>query len=142
MISAAIRAAILGAFLAIPALAQAGTLQPRDLAPVILPSNQEVTFYEVVSDAQGYGLTYRFRFIAPWIRAAREKMSYEQIEADMAFLCVDYALPRIANIGPQPAVVIISMAEREVPYGEAMPDVVQLFEAYRPEENGCIWEGY
>ncbi|MGH1330873.1 MAG: DUF6497 family protein [Paracoccaceae bacterium] len=129
-------------FLALPAFGQAGSLEPRALEPVILPSNQEVIFHEVISDAQGYGLTYRFRFLAPWIRAARDEMSYEQIEADMAFLCVDYALPRIANIGPQPAVIIISMAEREVPYGEAMPDVVQLFEAYRPDANGCIWEGY
>lgn len=136
-----IRAAILGALLA-PSMAFAGTLEPRELAPVILPSSQEVVFQEIVSDTQGYGLTYRFRFVGPWIRAGRKEMSYEQIEADMAFLCTDYALPRIANIGPRPAVVIISVAEREVPYGEAMPDVVQLFEAYRPEEDSCIWEGY
>lgn len=137
-----IRAAVLSAFVVLAGGANAGTLEPRDLAPVILPSKNEVVFHEVVSDAQGYGLTYRFRFVAPWIRAARAKMTYEQIEADMAYLCVDYALPRIANIGPQPAVVIISMAEREVPYGQAMPDVVQLFEAYRPQENSCIWEGF
>lgn len=117
-------------------------LTPRTIQPIVLPGGGEVTFHEVVSDAKGYGLTMRFRFLAPWLPEALKTRDYEEIEADMAYLCETYALPRVANTGPQPSLLVVSLAERAVPFGDARPDVAQIYEAYRPEGGTCIWEGF
>ncbi len=109
---------------------------------VALPSGREVTFHEVIQSAPGTsGLAMRFRFIQPDLAKVKEQVSYSDLEADMRFICETYALERIANIGPQPAQVIISIADREVAFGEADPAATQIFEAYRPVDGACIWEG-
>ncbi|MFZ1661024.1 MAG: DUF6497 family protein [Paracoccaceae bacterium] len=61
---------------------------------------------------------------------------------DMTFLCETFALARLPNLGPQAQQVIISIADRPVPFGEPDPDVVQVFEAFRPEGKSCVWEGF
>ena len=117
-------------------------LQPKQPDPINVPSGQPIQFHEMIADSQGYGLTLRFRFLAPQIADVRAASSVEALERDFAHLCETYALPRIANTGPQPAAIIISLAEREVPFGEATPDVTQIFEAYRLQDGACIWEGF
>ncbi|MGC8203796.1 DUF6497 family protein [Aliiroseovarius sp. PTFE2010] len=116
-------------------------LAPRTVEPIILPSGHRVTFHEVISDAKGYGLTIRFRFLAPWLAETIETTDYQEIEADMAFLCETYALPRVPDIGPQPAMIVVSLAQAKVPFGEPAPGVAQIFEAYRPDAGVCLWEG-
>jgi len=117
-------------------------LEPKVPEAIAVPSGQAVLFHEMVSDAAGYGLTMRFRFIAPDLRAALAALDYADLEADLAALCLDYALPRIANTGPQPAMIVISLSERELPFGEIDPEVAQVFEAYRPEDGTCVWEEF
>ncbi len=100
-----------------------------------VPSGREVRFLDVITDAPGpSGRPARFRFIAP--AAARG----EDWSADMQALCDDYALPRTAAMVPPPSQIIIVIADREVPFGEAAPDAVQFFESYRIENGSCIWE--
>ena len=53
-----------------------------------------------------------------------------------------FALPRIPGIGPQPSQLIISMADRALPFGEAAPEAIQYFEAFRLENGQCVWELY
>ena len=60
--------------------------------------------------------------------------------ADLEWLCTEYALPRIADIGPRPGRVVISLADRPSTFGVHDPDVVQVFEAFRPEDGTCNWE--
>ncbi|MEJ2035855.1 MAG: DUF6497 family protein [Maritimibacter sp.] len=140
-------AIVFGGFAA--ALAIAFSMLDLSPAPVVssdgslaLPSGREVQFHEVIHSAPGTaGLAVRFRFTEADITQVKETVPYSEIEEDMRFICETYALERIANTGPQPAQVIISIADRAVPFGEASPDVTQIFEAYRPEDGACIWEG-
>lgn len=110
------------------------------LIPV--PSGQAVYLQDTVNDAPGTeGLASRFRFVAPAI-AKDGGVSFEAAVADMAALCSDYALPRLASSGPKPAQIIISMADKPVPFGEPSPETVQYFEAYSVENGTCIWSAF
>ena len=109
---------------------------------ITLPSGRVVTFHEVIHSAPGTsGQAVRFRFVEPDLAEVTESVDYADLEADMAWLCESYALTRIANTGPQPAQVIISIADKAVEFGTPDPETTQIFEAYRPESGACIWEG-
>ena len=128
--------------LALPAvLAAAG---PVLAAPeIVVPSGQAVTFVEVVADAAGpAGYTLRFRFLAPAIARAGGTVDAEAAFADMQALCDGYALPRVATTGPQPEQIVITLMDRPVPFGAAMPEATQFFEAFRPEGGACVWESF
>lgn len=108
-----------------------------------VPSGQEVTFVEMIHDAIGpEGLTYRFRFLAPAIARQGGTVDAEAALADMAFLCDSYALGRIASTGPQPAQIVISLADRAVAFGATDPEATQYFEAFRPQGGRCEWEAF
>lgn len=102
---------------------------------VTVPSGRAVSFLDVITNAPGAdGAAARFRFVAPGLQAG------EDASADMQALCDSYALPRIEGMVPAPQQIIIVLSDRPVPFGEAAPEAVQFFEAYRPEEGACIWE--
>jgi len=125
----------IGLCLALPAIA-------REEA-IAVPSGQELHFHEMIWGEPGpAGLTARFRFIAPGIAREGGSVDFVQAEPDMAYLCETYALPRLSDMGPQVAQVIISLSDRPVEFGTAMPDATQFFEAYQPENGACIWEGF
>ena len=109
-----------------------------------MPSGQDVTFLDVIEGEDGaVGTAIRFRFLAP--RIAREKGDVEflQAEDDMVALCQDYVLPHMAETGAEmPAQIIIVLSDRAVEFGVADPEATQFFEAYRPEDGMCIWEGF
>lgn len=110
---------------------------------IAVPSGQMVTYHDIVQDQPGpYGLTYRFRFIAPQIGRDGVGLDIETAGPDMDFLCKEYALPRLSVIGPVPAQVVISLSDRPVEFGTATPEATQYFEAYRIEDDTCIWEGF
>jgi hypothetical protein len=107
------------------------------------PSGQVVTLQEVIWNAPGpEGLTTRFRFVAPAIAEAGGTVDTETALADMLWLCQNYALPRIAQPGPMPSQIVISLADAPVPFGEARPEVTQLFEAFSLQDGQCIWEAF
>ena len=109
--------------------------------PVAVPSGQPVTLQDVIwSEAGPAGLALRFRFVAPQIARNGGTVDFELASADMRDLCQTFALPRIAEFGPAPQQIIISLAESPLPFGEAAPEVTQFFEAYRVENGTCIWE--
>ncbi|MDU8913246.1 DUF6497 family protein [Aestuariicoccus sp. MJ-SS9] len=103
-----------------------------------VPSGMPVTFHEMLWDQPGQGLTYRFRFVAPEIGPGGR--AFEEVALDMEHLCQTYALPKLAAIGPKPAQIVISLAQKSVEFGQPAPDVPQFFEAYRVEDDTCIWE--
>ena len=116
---------------------------PGDGAAVAVPSGQAVTFLDVVLNAPGpEGMATRFRFVAPAIAKEGGSVDFEAAAADMAHLCQNFALPKLAELGPTPAQVIISLSDSDVPFGEAAPDATQFFEAYTIEGNTCIWEAF
>ena len=103
-----------------------------------VPSGQPVTFHEMLWDRPGGGLIYRFRFVAPEI--GQDGREYEDVEVDMQYLCETFALPRLAETGPQPSQIVISFSQDETEFGIANEDVIQFFEAYRVENETCILE--
>lgn len=117
------------------------TVQDNGTAPIAVPSGQTVTLQEVIWNAPGPdGLTTRFRFVAPAIAETGGTVDTETALADMLWLCQNFALPRIAQPGPMPSQIVISLADAPVPFGQAHPEVTQLFEAYRPQDGQCLWE--
>lgn len=110
---------------------------------IALPSGREVAFHDVIWGEVGPGgLTVRFRFLEADLAAVVDATPYDELEADMQFLCQDYALARIANTGPQPATIMVSISDRPVDFGAPDPAATQVFEAYRSEDGICIWEGF
>jgi len=104
-----------------------------------LPSGLEARLFEVLTNRPaGGGLVYRFRYVAEGFTAGAERL--DAISADLAWLCETHALPRVSNIGPQPGQLVISLADREAEFGVYDEAVTQVFEAYRIEEDHCIWE--
>lgn len=107
-------------------------------AGVQVPSGQPVELQEVREDETAGALWLRFRFVAPHIG----DLDPTAETADMDHLCDTVALPYLAETGIEAERLVISMAERAVPFGEATPDTTQYFEIYRAENGACIWEGF
>ena len=108
---------------------------------ITVPSGQAVTLLDVITDTAGpNGLTMRFRFLAPGVAKAGGMVDAETAAGDMDALCQDYALPRIANTGPQPSQIVISMSDMDVPFGESHPEATQLFNSYSIQGGLCVWD--
>ena len=128
----------LAAALAASLLLAAGACE-EDAPPagdaVAVPSGRVVQALDVISDQHGpAGATARFRFVVPGLQPD------EDTSADMQALCDAYALPRTESMVPAPQQIVITFADRAVPFGEAAPDAVQFFEAYTPKDGACVWE--
>lgn len=125
------------------AMTDPNVTESADALVVPVPSGQWVRFVDVVMNAPGpEGMVARFRFVAPAIAKETGSVDFEVAVTDMAHLCQNFALPRIASTGPTPSQIIISFADRDVPFGEAVPEATQFFEAYRVEGDACIWEAF
>lgn len=102
---------------------------------VAVPSGRVVQALDVITDLHGpAGATARFRFVVPGLKPD------EDASADMQAVCDAYALPRTDGMVPSPQQIVITFADRAVPFGEAVPDAVQFFEAYSLQDGACIWE--
>ncbi|QGY00315.1 hypothetical protein EI983_05660 [Roseovarius faecimaris] len=106
-------------------------------AGVSLPSGLEAELQEMLWDRPGQGLVYRFRFVAP---AFEQTDDVERTMTDLEHLCTHFALPKLANTGPLPNQIIISLADKPSEFGQYDENVVQVFEAFRVENDTCIWE--
>jgi hypothetical protein len=58
----------------------------------------------------------------------------------MDWLCNTYALPHLPTNGPKPAEIVISMSDRDVPFGEDHPEATQFFNSYAIADGACEWE--
>ncbi|MDT8855288.1 DUF6497 family protein [Paracoccaceae bacterium Fryx2] len=125
----------------VPVELEGARIEPGDGAPIVVPSGQPVMLQDVIWNEPGpEGLTLRFRFVAPQISRMGGTVDFDTAVADMRALCESYALPRIADLGPEPAQIIVSMSDMPVPFGEAAPEATQFFEAFTVQEGACIWE--
>jgi hypothetical protein len=124
------------AAVAAAALAPAAAAQEEALR---LPSGLEARLFEVLTDRpSGGGLIYRFRYVAEGFAAGEGRL--DAIAEDLDWLCEAHVLQRVADIGPQPGLVVVSLADRESEFGVYDAAVTQVFEAYRIEDDRCIWE--
>lgn len=136
-VGSVLRAALLTVALG-GALGSATTAQGKE-EPLPVPSGLDVRFFEMLWDQPGDGLVYRFRFIAPAI-GLQDGPDFDAVMDDMAWLCTNYALPRIASTGPQPNQIVISLSDKETEFGVMTEGATQFFEAYSVENDTCIWE--
>lgn len=112
---------------------------------IAVPSGQPVTLAEVLLDeapGQPDQTWARFRFLAPQIARGTGTVSYDTAAPDMDHLCGTLALPYLAEHGMTAARVVISLSDREVPFGAQDPEATQFFEAYRPDGAACMWEAF
>ena len=125
-----------GICLALLALAPVAAAQEEALR---LPSGLDARLQEMRTDRRmGSGLIYRFRFVADGFEGGES--AFDRVTRDLHWLCTEYALPRIAEIGPRPGRVVISLADRPSDFGIHHPEIVQVFEAFRPAGGTCDWE--
>lgn len=103
-----------------------------------VPSGQPVTLQEVLIDSVGAEQWLRFRFVAQDLAADSD---FEAMAQDMMHLCETFSLPYMAAHSVQGDVIVISLADRLTEFGVATPEATQVFEAFRPMGETCIWEG-
>jgi hypothetical protein len=112
---------------AVPALAQ----------PITVPSGQPLEFVEAFWDlTEETTPTLRLRFLAPEIGAAR---GHAEVEKDFPHLCQTLALPAVPP-ERDGALIILSFADRPIPFGSFDPEATQFFEGFRADNGKCIWE--
>jgi hypothetical protein len=102
---------------------------------LVLPSGLEVERIEVIWDEDM--MLGRFRYLAPEIAARGFDLG--TLRPDMDALCRTVALPETRAARPDWDEVVISFSSVAIPFGEADPEVVQSFEGYRLQGEGCIW---
>ena len=108
---------------------------------IAVPSGQEVTLLETVSNVPGNnGPALRFRFLAPAIARDGGSVDADAAGIDMDHLCNAFALMHLPNDDPKPAEIIISLSDRDVPLGQDDPDATQFFSSYQIEDGACVWE--
>ena len=107
-----------------------------------MPSGQTVTLSEVVLDREPGALWLRLRFVAPQIARARATVSHDQSAADMDHLCNALALTYMQQQAINPERIVISLADRALPFGVQDAAATQYFEVYSPGDGTCIWEGF
>ena len=122
-------------------LAAALILAATPALAIDVPSGQPVELQEVLVEQMDDETWLRFRFIAPRIARENGSVDYLQAEPDMTHLCTTLAIPYAAEYGLDGDVIVVSLADRAVEFGAANPDATQFFEAYRPRDGVCIWEG-
>jgi hypothetical protein len=135
-------APILCVALGLGAHASLGHADQTETAEFTSPSGHVFGFVEALQEPADMprGQVYRFRFVAPQIARDAGGQSFDDVSADMQWLCQDYALLRLADAATPPTHIVISLSERPVPFGTSAPDVTQFFEAYTIEDGRCIWE--
>lgn len=106
-----------------------------------VPSGQAVTLQDVFWE-EGDELILRARFLAPQIARDGGSVGYDTAAQDMLHLCQTYILPQLTDGAEMPDQVIISLSDKEVPFGDADPEATQFFEAYHIQDGACIWETY
>lgn len=107
-----------------------------------VPSGQSVTLSEVLIDSVNDESWLRFRFLAPQIARDGGDITYALAELDFAHLCDSVARPYLSEFDLEPDVVVISLMDRPVPFGQADPQATQFIEVFRIADNTCIWEPF
>ena len=118
----------------------AATAAGQEEALAAVPSGLTLALMDKRIEAQPDGSDWaRFRFVAP---ALAEGVGYDVVEGDFAHLCHEVALPDLQDRGRAVAQVVISLSSKELGFGEIQPEIIQFFEAFRIENDRCIWEAF
>lgn len=106
------------------------------LAETATPSGYTHALFEAIHEADA-GL-WRFRYLSQGLTLE----DYASVADDFLHLCEADILPALAQAGETANQIVISIADREVPFGTSDPQAVQFFEAFHVENDSCIWEEF
>lgn len=107
-----------------------------------LPSGRSADLRDILLEQVGSETWARFRFVSDELDEDVAQAGSEEIETDMAALCSGHALPYLKENALEAEIVVISVSDRDVPFGESDPQAVQFFEAYRVSDGSCQWEPF
>ena len=102
--------------------------------PQILPSGLAVTLHETIQ-----GDPTRLRFVSQDFDPATR--DGDALVIDMTALC-EAEIARLQPSGRFPGAITISIADRPAEFGVLDTSVSQSFEAFRVENETCIWEAF
>jgi len=105
-------------------------------------SGQPITLSEILLDANPGELWVRFRFLAPDIAPGPEAIDPDMAALDMQAVCDDLAAPYLVDNAIEPARIVISLSDRDVPFGQSDPNATQFFELFSLQDGACIWEEF
>ena len=83
-------------------------------------------------------LWLRLRYVAPDLATG----GYAAVAGDFAALCAAQALGYPTTDGRKPAQAVISISSAPVEFATTAPGVMQVFEAFRLENDTCVWEEF
>jgi hypothetical protein len=106
--------------------------------PIITPSGQSITLYDVVLEPD----VARFRYLTPAIDPAGQGLTHDDVVGDFEWLCETYAIPGLIAAEKTAAHVIIAFSDHEVEFGVATPEATQFIESYTVEGTICIWDAF
>jgi Family of unknown function (DUF6497) len=106
--------------------------------PVVTPSGQSVTLYDVVLEPS----VARFRYLAPAIDPAGQGLTHEDVVGDFVWLCESFAIPGLVAADKSAEHVIIALSDREVEFGVVTPEATQFIESYTVQGPACIWDEF
>jgi len=107
-----------------------------------VPSGTGMELYEVLIDKVGEEDWLRFRFIAPGISKDLGGVTYSDVVDDFEYLCREIALPYLADYDLAADVVVVSLLDRPVAFGQSAPEATQFFEAFRIADGACAWDQF
>jgi hypothetical protein len=102
------------------------------------PSGLEVRLFDVVLEAEAD--IARFRYHAPAL--AGGAVGYPEVAADIVWLCEAVALPALDANGWAAARITVTLADREVPFGEMDAEAIQFIDGFERRDARCLWEEY
>jgi hypothetical protein len=120
-----------GCVIFLAALACTGAPVASETLPA---SGLEVDFFDMIDEAP----TFRARYVAPDL--TDPSVEYFALADDMALLCQQEALPRLA--AREPERIVVSLMSAPVEFGVMTPEIRQFFESFRVEGGLCIWEAF
>jgi hypothetical protein len=122
-------------------LALAVMVAPALRAEVILPSGLDATLMEGFVEVQPDGARWaRFRYVMPALAAP--ETGFDQVQADFVTLCEAQARPMLQQAGEEVALIIVSLMDKPMEFGQSDPGTVQYFESFAIRDDRCIWEEF
>ena len=104
---------------------------------IALPSGLDVRVQEVIFEENPD--VARFRFVAPEL--GTDGRGYEEVHGDFPWLCQEMILPTLTET-QKAGDVVISIADREVTFGEFTPEATQYFELFHVVDDICMSESF
>lgn len=121
------------------ALSGAATAGDLEESPVV-PSGNQLTLQEVIFETrQDNSRVARYRYVMP---AIAQGIAFKDVESDFAVLCDGFIVKALREKSKTVDQVIVSLSDRETEFGVTSAQAIQYFEAFRLENDTCIWEAF